>query len=82
MTVVEPTLPHDGATIKVFGNNQPPYDALPASVDNDGLVMTEWEPSAEDLALLMRGGRVRVWLHHTGVQLGQPLTPIAVEICE
>jgi len=62
-----------------FAKDQPPYTPLPASVDPEGNVMTEWEPSAEDLATLLNGGRVRIWLMGTGVQLGRPMTPIAVE---
>lgn len=63
----------------VFAKDQPEYTQLPASVDHEGLVMTEWEPSAEDLSCLLNGGRIRLWLHHTGVQNGTPLTPISME---
>lgn len=79
MTVKEPTL-HEHAMLVVFGaDQQQHYFPLPASVDASGTVMTEWEPSAEDLATLMCGGRVRIWLLYTGVEKGRPLTPIKVE---
>lgn len=78
MHPVEPPL-HDNAIHVTFAQNQPEYDRLPASVDAQGTVMTEWLPSAEDLANLMNGGHVRIWLLHTGVERGKRLTPIAVE---
>lgn len=48
---------------------------LPAAVASDGLVLTEWEPRAEDLAALLRGGRVRIWI----MTSGKPLQPLVVE---
>ena len=78
MKPVEPVR-HENAQLKTFAEHQPQYDPLPASVDADGCVMTEWLPSAEDLANLMNGGHVRIWLLHTGVEQGRPLTPMVVE---
>lgn len=78
MKSVEPQI-HENARLKLFAKDQPQYDPLPASVDDDGCVMTEWLPTAEDLANLMNGGHVRIWLFHTGVDQGRPLTPMAVE---
>jgi hypothetical protein len=63
----------------LFAKDQPPYTSLPASVDGEGCVMTEWEPSAEDLAVILNGGRIRIWLQGTGVEMGRPLTPMTVE---
>ena len=42
MTPVEPTVV-EGSSLIVFAVDQPEYIPLPASVDSDGLVMTEWE---------------------------------------
>lgn len=61
MNPVAPTL-HDGASLVIFGKDQPEYIPLPASVDSTGLVMTEWVPSADELSLLFTGGRVRLWM--------------------
>ena len=61
MTSVEPAL-HEGAVRVTFGKGQPQYDPLPASVDANGLVMTEWELSAEELDALCTGGRIRLWI--------------------
>ena len=82
MTPVQPHILHEGGRRRVFGTGQPEYTALPASVDAEGTVMTEWECSAEDLACLVNGGRVRLWLLYTGVEKGRPLTPIAIETVE
>jgi hypothetical protein len=82
---VKPVRPklHENAHLVTFGRSQPElYFALPASVDDDGCVMTEWELSAEDLARVLDGGRVRLWLMHTGVNKGAKLTPIRLETIE
>jgi hypothetical protein len=75
MTPVEPTL-HHGAKLVVFAKDQPQYIPLPASVDSDGIVMTEWEPTAEELEMLLSGGRIRLWIY----TFGQALQPVKVEV--
>ena len=74
MTPVKPTL-HDGARLVVFAKDQPQYIPLPASVDGDGVVMTEWELTAEELTRLFTGGRIRLWVR----TFGQPLQPVSLE---
>lgn len=90
MTPVEPTI-HEGAQLVVFAKDQKEYIPLPASVDPSGLVMTEWEPTAEELERLLCGGRIRVWMHHAiGAQMCQTchtvtprlLTPMSIEAIE
>lgn len=78
MTPREPPVLHEGASLIVIAKDQPQYAPLPASVGPDGLVMTEWEPTAEELARLLDGGRVRIWIH----TYGQPLQPLNVEVAE
>jgi hypothetical protein len=80
MRPVTPTL-HDGAVAITFAKDQPQYQQLPASVDAEGTVMTEWELSAEDLSKLLNGGRLRLWVCFTGVVQDPPvpLTPLAIE---
>lgn len=85
MTPAVPEALHEGATLKVIAKDQPEYLPLVASVSPDGLVMTEWEPSAEELAALMNGGRVRLWIHTYGWPLqpdtyGWPLQPVNLEV--
>jgi len=78
MLPVEPTL-HEGAFRVTYAKDQPDYISLPASVDAQGTVMTEWELCAEDLERVLHGGRIRLWLLHTGVERGALLTPIKME---
>jgi len=81
MKPVEPTV-HENATLVIFAKDQPPYIPLPASVDANGLVMTEWELSEEEANLLFMGGRIRLWIHGTEVQNGRPLTPVSLHVIE
>lgn len=69
---------HPDAVRVVFAANQPQYDPLPAAIDAKGLVMTEWEFSAEDLAVILNGGRLRLWLW----TFRQPLQPVQLEVVE
>lgn len=84
MTPVEPTTLHDGARLVIFAKDQPEYTPLPASVDADGVVMTEWEPTADELAALFTGGRVRIWAHTLNKTpedwRRRPLQPVRVEV--
>lgn len=61
MNPLDPRL-HEGAHLVIYGTAQPEYEPLPASVDNAGLVMTEWLPTAAELQQLFEGGVVRLWL--------------------
>jgi hypothetical protein len=90
MTPVEPAL-HDGAHLVVFAKDQPQYTPLPASVDANGVVMTEWEPTAEELNRLLCGGRIRMWLHHAisvdscpkcHADVPRLLNPMSIEVIE
>lgn len=62
MTPVAPTEIPTGSRRIVFAEDQPEYSPLPAAVCPDGLVMTEWELSDDEMARLFLGGRVRVWV--------------------
>lgn len=75
MKPVHPSVIASDARLVVFAKNQPEYTPLPAGVSPDGTVMTEWELSAEDLAVLLNGGRVRLWIH----TFGQRLQPVSIE---
>jgi len=75
---VTPPHPHPGAVHVVFAANQPEYDQLPAVIDAKGLAMTEFELSAEDLATIVNGGRIRLWIW----TFRQPLQPVALEVVE
>jgi hypothetical protein len=79
MNAIEPQI-HHGAKLVVFAKDQPPYIPLPASVDGDGTVMTEWEFTAEELQQILNGGRIRLWILFTQVNLKRPLSPVKIEI--
>lgn len=85
MIPVDPPIP-DGSHRIVFGEGQPEYIPLPAAVFPDGKVMTEFELSAVDLATLMNGGRVRLWIwcfptacHKCAAVNGPKLQPVMLE---
>ena len=77
MTPVEPTL-HEGARLVVIAKDQPQYFPIIASVDDEGVVMTEWELTADELHLLLCGGRIRLWCH----TFCSPLQPVSLEVIE
>lgn len=87
MNAVPPSSMLENGVLIVFGKDQPEYLPLPASVDPHGLVMTEWEPSADELQALFTGGRVRLFmwkgLQHTCAKCGHHnpalLTPVKLE---
>lgn len=64
----------DGAIDVVIGRGSQ-YDVLPANVSPDGMVLTEWEPSALDRIAIARGGRIRLWVHTHH----RPFAPVALE---
>jgi hypothetical protein len=78
MIPVPPKHPHPDAFPVVFAKNQAEYDPLPAFVDRNGMVMTEWELTAEDLAKVLAGGRVRLWVW----TFGRGFSPVALEVIE
>lgn len=76
MIPVPPTAVHTGAERIVLGANQPEYIPLPAARSADGLVLTEWEFTAEELAAILNGGRLRLWTY----TFDQPFQPVMLEI--
>ena len=78
MNSVRPLAAHAGARLVTFAEDQPEYQALPASVDGEGLVMTEWELTSDELERIVRGGRVRLWVY----TFGRALQPVQLEVAE
>lgn len=70
--------PIDGYTAITFARDQPQYRALPALIDRDGIVLTEWQPTEEERARLARGENVRLWIW----TFGTPLQPVALEVTD
>lgn len=76
MIPMQPDPMPEGSTLVKFADKQPQYHTLPAAyVPNERIIVTEWEPSAEELDRLFRGGRVKV----TVLLCGQHLQPFRVE---
>lgn len=77
MIPVVPSVLHENGKLIRFAENQTKdYNVLPASIDPDGLVMTEWEPTVTELEYLLQGGRVRLWIH----TFEKPLQPVHLEV--
>lgn len=70
--------PTPGARAAVFGAGRTDVDALPGAVDDAGLVLSEWEPSAEDLERILSGARIRLFVWTAG----KPLQPVCVDVGE
>lgn len=69
-----PELP--GIQKVIFAKDQPEYLPLPAYVYENGLVCTKWRLSAEELARLLEGEDVLLWIW----TMGRPLQPVLVEV--
>ena len=75
----EPKIPEGWDRI-VFTENQPEYESLPAAVSRDATrtVMSEWIPTAEDLKIIMNGGKIRI----RQLTFFNMLQPVRVEVVE
>lgn len=60
----------------IFAQDQPEYEPLPARLCADGRVMTEWQLSEDERALIARGENVRLTL----LTFGAPLQPILIHV--
>lgn len=76
MTPINPK-PVDHAAFVEFAKDQPEYLTLPAYVDIQGVVTTEWEPTADELAILLNGGNVRLRVF----TFGRALQPVMLDAC-
>ena len=76
MMPVYPSVVPAGYKVVVHGKHQPEYITLPSVMDAAGHEMiTEWEPSGEELQQLFEGGRIRIRV----MTFGQQLQPLKVE---
>ena len=83
MNPIHPDIPTDakGKLQKMLiGKGQPEYLTLPAFVDGQGTITTEWEFSAEDLELILHGGKLRITQLYTPIHDGIPYSPIRLQI--
>lgn len=77
MNPVIPSQLHVGARLVMVAEHQNCYETLPASVSEDGVFMSEWELTDEEIGYLMAGGRIRIWQFTNG-----QLQPMQVEVTE
>lgn len=82
MKPVAPTQPHENAVLVTFAENQQHiYNPLTASVDADGLIMSEWELSDDERAAVAKGARIRLWMHTCRPHPLPPLPmPVQLEV--
>jgi hypothetical protein len=81
-------LPCAGATKVTYAKDQPEYTPLPANLFPDGSMYTEWRPSEDELARLLAGEHIRLWVWTNALicpKCGQHehphlLQPVAVEV--
>ena len=66
----------EGTTKVILAKDQPQYQPLPALRYSDGVVLTEWRPTAEERGALMDGANVYLWTW----TLGRPFPPTKVEV--
>jgi hypothetical protein len=59
-----------------IAEHQPEYLTLPALITPDGRVVSQWQPTANDLLLLANGVPVTLVLHTFGL----PLQPIQMAV--
>jgi hypothetical protein len=60
----------------VLAKDQPEYVPLPAVVNREGLVVTEWELDTDELERILRGARVRLRIQ----TFGHPVQPIQLDV--
>lgn len=65
-------------SLVVIAANQEEYIPLPAAAYDDGTMMTEWALTAEELATLMNGGHLRLWIW----TFGMPLQPVMFQVVD
>lgn len=66
---------HAGVQKGVLAEHQPAYDPLPCLVyAQEGYVLSEWAPTADELAALVAGGRIRLFTY----TYGQPFQPVPI----
>lgn len=70
----------EGTRPVVFAKNQQPYLELPALVTPDGKVISQWQPTPGDLALLNQGVPVTLIVHHGELRPDNLLKPVTVTV--
>lgn len=71
MTPQAPTHSREHARLKIWKGDGKEVQDLPTLEDPDGVVTSEWVPTAEELEAIMRGAPIIVW-QWTGGRRLQP----------
>lgn len=68
---------YDGAKKVVLGRNQPEYKDLPALyVKSEGVFVTHWIPTMQEIEALLKGEHIELWTYTFGDQF--PPTSVRV----
>jgi hypothetical protein len=78
MKPITPIAIHDGARRITYSRMVKDGGRVDAAIDRDGVVLTEWEFGAEDLARIWRGGTLRLWVYTKG----KPMCAVELETTE
>ncbi len=78
MRPVLPQQPPAGARLVILAKDHPSVEPFLGSMDADGVVMSEWTFTAEELASIVNGGRLRLWTYTARA----PWQPVWLEIVE
>lgn len=76
MKPIVPSQKSDGGTLVMIAAHQPTYAMLPAYVDKEGLVMTEWEFTGAEVQTILEGGKLRMWT----ITNNEPFQPVILEV--
>ena len=76
MIPVEPPEREDADIVQVLEAMDGCYVTVPASIDACGVALIEYELTEDELALLVHGGRIRIWQH----TYGNGPQPLRVEV--
>lgn len=68
----------EGFISVTYAKDQPEYSPLPGLLSPDGMVITEWELTAMELAHLMCGGKVRLYIQ----SFNGAIQPVRLETVE
>lgn len=65
-------------SLVIIAATQEEYIPLPTAYYPNGLVLTEWALTAEELSTLMNGGHIRLWVW----TFNRPFQPVMFEVAD
>jgi hypothetical protein len=76
MLIAEPTFNEPGFERVVLAKDQPEYNPLPIMRNAEGVVISEWMPTAEELAGLVAGRPLRLMM----LTFNHPFQPVLLTV--